>query len=135
MVRRGFTVPTEEAAALPRLGDDFIPAAAVICGLEQPVGEDVMVTEQRSDNGAALAALVAALRLPDAPENPDFPCRANLEGAPWLALVDAEGRWIRPGIHSLPAATISGRLSDSALGPAADHRGNPSAHRGRVVPE
>ncbi|MET8264924.1 hypothetical protein ACWD8I_25330 [Micromonospora arida] len=109
MVRRGFTVPTEEAAALPRLGDDFIPAAAVICGLEQPVGEDVMVTEQRSDDGAALAALVAALRLPDAPENPDFPCRANLEGAPWLALVDAEGRWIRPGI---PLASCRNHLPD-----------------------
>ncbi|MEU8015234.1 hypothetical protein AB0B74_04630 [Micromonospora parva] len=109
MVARGFMVPTEEAAALPRLGNDFIPTAAVVCGLEQPVGEDVMVTEQRSDDGAALAALVAELRLPDAPENPDFPCRANLEGAPWLALVDAEGRWVRPGI---PLASCRNHLPD-----------------------
>ncbi|RAO43633.1 hypothetical protein GAR06_04769 [Micromonospora saelicesensis] len=110
MVTRGFAVPTEEAAALPRLGDDFVPAAAVICGLEPPVGKDVMVTERRSDDVAALAALTAVLRLPDAPTNPDLACRADLQMAPWLALVDAEGRWIRPGI---PLASCHNHLPDA----------------------
>ncbi|MBG6068685.1 hypothetical protein [Micromonospora ureilytica] len=112
MVKRGFNVRTEEAAALPRLGDGFIPAEAVICRLVQRanVGEDVLVTEQRSYDAAALAALAAVLRLPDAPQNPNPLCRANLQMAPWLALVDAEGRWTRPGI---PLATCHNHLPDA----------------------
>ncbi|MET8092377.1 hypothetical protein [Micromonospora sp. NPDC005220] len=110
MVTRGFAVATEEAAALPRLGDDFVPAAAVICGLQPPVGKDVMVTERRSDDVAALTALAAVLRLPDAPTDPGVPCRANLQMAPWLALVDAKGRWIRPAI---PLASCHNHLPDA----------------------
>ncbi|MFE0526596.1 hypothetical protein ACFW0V_03250 [Micromonospora parva] len=99
MVARGFRVPTSEAAALPRLGDDFIPTAVVVCGVERPpVRSEWLLTERRSDDATALAALVAALRRPDAPDNPGFACRAVLQEAPWLALVDADGRWMRPGI-------------------------------------
>ncbi|MGW3854920.1 hypothetical protein [Micromonospora arida] len=50
------------------------------------------------------------LRLPDAPNNPGLACRANLQMAPWLALVDAEGRWIRPGI---PLASCHNHLPDA----------------------
>ncbi|MHA4945925.1 hypothetical protein ACX27O_01275 [Micromonospora sp. SD19] len=99
MVARGFRVPTSEAAALPRLGDDFIPTAVVVCRVERPpVRSEWLLTERRSDDVAAVATLVAALRRPDAPENPGLACRAVLQEAPWLALVDADGRWMRPGI-------------------------------------
>ncbi|RAO44470.1 hypothetical protein [Micromonospora saelicesensis] len=117
MVTRGFRVPTSEAAALPRLGDDFIPTAVVVCEVESPpVRSEWLLTERRSDDATALAALVAALRLPDAPENPGFACRAILQEAPWLALVDADGRWMRPGI---PLASCHDNLPDkfrAALG-------------------
>jgi hypothetical protein len=99
MATPGFMITTEDAAALPRLGDDFIPAAAVICGLEQRQradgGTELVATERRSDD---VAALVTALRLPDLPENPGGLCTADLKAAPWLALVNADGRWIRPGM-------------------------------------
>ncbi|MDG9677987.1 hypothetical protein [Micromonospora sp. DH14] len=99
MIARGFRVPTSEAAALPRLGDDFIPTAVVVCGVERPpVRSEWLLTERRSDDVAAVATLVAALRRPDAPQHPGFPCRAILQEAPWLALIDADGRWMRPGI-------------------------------------
>ena len=84
--------------ALPRLGTDFIPVAMVLCGTSPrsaPAGgEDLVATEQRSDS---VEALVAALRLPDEPRY-NGPCTADLVTVGWFALLDAEGRWLRPGV-------------------------------------
>jgi hypothetical protein len=93
----GFGVTAQEAAALPHLDSDFIPHTVVICGQETQRradgGQDLVLTERRGDD---VAALVAALRLPDEPRV--GPCWDTMPGAPWLALVDAGGRWTRPGI-------------------------------------
>lgn len=89
---------TGDSAILPRLGDDFQPVAAVLCR-QLPLrrsdgGESMMATESRADD---ITALVAALRLPDEPLT-GGPCTADLVIAPWLALIDGEGRWVRPGV-------------------------------------
>lgn len=98
MARPGFGVTAREAAALPRLGSDFTPSVVVICGQETQRraggGEDMVATERRSDD---VAALVTALRLPDEPGVAEH-CTMEMPGAPWLAVVDAGGRWLRPGI-------------------------------------
>jgi hypothetical protein len=95
--------PTTRAAPdaggdLPRLGDDFTPVAVTICatGPRAAVagGEDLVATEQRSDD---VAALVAALRLPDE-ERTSGACTLDLPIVPWFALHDAQGRWVRPGV-------------------------------------
>jgi hypothetical protein len=87
-----------DAPALPRLDDNFQPVSAVLC-LTAPRqratgGTDLVATEKRADD---VAALVAALRLPD--EEPTTgACTMELITVPWLALLDADGRWIRPGV-------------------------------------
>jgi hypothetical protein len=87
-----------DARALPRLDDGFVPVAAVICGrtfARRPDGgEDMVAIESRADD---VAALVDALRLPDQPPT-DGPCRADLVIPPWLVLLDAQGHWVRPGV-------------------------------------
>jgi hypothetical protein len=96
----GFKITAREAAALPRLDRDFIPVAVVICGLEAQRrpdgGQDLVATERRTEE---VSALVTALRLADEPR-PDGPvaCTDEMPLAPWLALVDADGVWTRPGI-------------------------------------
>ncbi|MER7334104.1 MULTISPECIES: hypothetical protein [unclassified Micromonospora] len=94
----GFMVTVADAAALPRLDGDFTPTSVVICGLEPQRradgGEDMVATERRGDD---VAALVTALRLPDQPGT-DGPCTREMPTAPWLALVDGDGRWTRPGM-------------------------------------
>lgn len=81
---------------LPRLGDDFVPVSVIICD-ELPQqrsdgGTDLVARERHGD---AEAALVAALRLPDEPRTSDW-CTLDLVVPAWLAVVDAEGRWMRP---------------------------------------
>lgn len=89
-----------DALGLPLLGDDFPAVAAVLCGVgprQRPGGgEDLAATESRADE---VAALVEALRLPDEPPA-DGPCTTDLPMVPWLALLDAQGRWVRPGVPS-----------------------------------
>ncbi|MFG3715232.1 hypothetical protein [Micromonospora sp. NPDC047730] len=106
MATPGFTITARDAAALPRLGGDLTPAAVVICGHEPQRrvdgGEDMVATERRSDD---VAALVAALRLPDEPRT-DGPCTSEMPSAPWLAVVDADGRWMRPGIPLDPCRKL-----------------------------
>lgn len=83
-------------AELPRLDDGFTPVAVVVCGLgslELRAGGSV-VSERRSES---VAALVTALRLPDQPPAKG-PCPAIGLQTPWLALLDAQGRWVRPGV-------------------------------------
>ncbi|BCJ74486.1 hypothetical protein CS0771_40300 [Catellatospora sp. IY07-71] len=94
-----YHLTADEAAELPRLDDGFVPVAVVLCGQEQQRrpdgGEDMMGVERRGED---VAAIVAALRLPDEPAATEGPCFAMISGAPWLAVIDADGRWTRPGI-------------------------------------
>jgi hypothetical protein len=88
----------QDALSLPRLDDRFQPAAAVVCRSgpqRRPSGgSDLVALEERAEE---VAALVAALRLPD--EKPtDGACTMELQFVPWLALLDAQGRWVRPGV-------------------------------------
>ena len=89
-----------DAFVLPRLGegDGFVPVAAVICATapeKRPDGgTDMVAIEERATD---IAALVEALRLPDQRAT-DGMCDLSLVLPPWLALVDAGGRWIRPGV-------------------------------------
>ncbi len=87
-----------EALLLPRLEEGFQPVAAVVCrvGPEQRPsgGSDLVAAEERADD---VATLVAALRLPDR-ELRQYVCTADLPFVPWLALLDAQGRWVRPGV-------------------------------------
>ena len=83
------------AAALPRLGDDFTPVAAVLCRGGPGVRSGAAPAgEERADD---IADLVAALRLPDQSRTADV-CPAILITTPWLALLDGQGRWVRPGV-------------------------------------
>ncbi|MGW3805808.1 hypothetical protein [Micromonospora sp. NPDC005113] len=99
MATPGFSITAEDVAVLPRLDGDFTPTAVVICGHETQRradgGEDMVATERRADD---VAALVTALRLPDEPSPNRGGCLMMLSLAPWLAVVDADGRWMRPGI-------------------------------------
>jgi hypothetical protein len=87
-----------EAVELPRLGADFTPTAAVVCDMapqaRPDAGTDLVATERRTDG---VTALVAALRLPDQPRA-DQSCTMELLIVPWFAVLDATGRWVRPGV-------------------------------------
>jgi hypothetical protein len=104
-----------DAFVLPRLSDTFRPVAAIICAettqRRPDGGTDAVAIEDRVDD---LTMLLLALGLPDEPplsepaaddESPVTGC--NLIGyiAPSLVLLDAQGRWVRPGI---PTATCGG---------------------------
>lgn len=85
----------QEPVALPR---DFRPVSAVFCLTVQqrrpPGGTDTVATETRAGDVAALAA---ALRLPS--EKPTSgACTMELITVPWFALLDADGRWVRPEV-------------------------------------
>jgi hypothetical protein len=94
----GASPEESDAPTRPVLDDSFVPVAAIICGhaaeRRPDGGEDLVATESRADD---VAALVATLRLPSEPQT-DGPCTADLVRPPWLALLDAEGRWVRPGV-------------------------------------
>ncbi len=88
----------DDALTLPRLGGDFVPTAVIVCTEEVQQradgGQDLVATESRADD---VTALLAALHLPD--EQPvDGACTADLPTVPWFVLLDAQGRWIRPGV-------------------------------------
>lgn len=82
----------------PLLSTDFEASGVVVCD-EAPEknsagGEDMVAYERR---GEKIDALVAALRLPDEPPTNGF-CTMDLRGVRWFALLDASGRWLRPGV-------------------------------------
>jgi hypothetical protein len=87
-----------EATLLPRLGDSFVATAAIVCAAHPERradgGEDLVAAESRADDVAALAA---ALRLPDEPLT-NGACTMDLPNVAWFSLLDAGGRWIRPGL-------------------------------------
>jgi hypothetical protein len=72
--------------------------AAVLCRTAQQRrpggGTDQVAVEDRATD---ITALVTALRLPDGGKTGSG-CPASLVVPPWLALVDAQGRWVRPGV-------------------------------------
>lgn len=86
------------ATGLPRLAAGFMPVAAVLCRtVEQRRpggGTDQLAAEDRATDVTALAT---ALRLPDGGRTGGG-CSTDLVGTPWLALIDAQGRWVRPGV-------------------------------------
>lgn len=87
-----------DAVTLPRLPDSFVASSAVLCvraPQQRPDGgQDLVEFERRAED---VDELVTALRLPDEPRT-DNPCLLSLVLVPWFALLDAEGRWTRPGV-------------------------------------
>jgi hypothetical protein len=87
-----------DALTLPLLGDGFQPVSAVVCreGIRQRPGGGTELTaeEARADD---LTAVLPTLRLPDESATAEV-CTMDLPGVPWLALLDRDGRWIRPGV-------------------------------------
>lgn len=92
--------PGTEAQRMPFLDDDFAADHAIFCRsgpeLRADGGTDLFATEELVDD---VTALVAALRLPSEPPG-DGACTADMVVVPWFALVDASGRWARPGVPS-----------------------------------
>jgi hypothetical protein len=90
--------PPADPADLPRPDDDFAAVAAVVCGADnqnQPDGSEYLIgTEDRARD---VAELVAALRLPDEPNTHGI-CTSDNPTVPWFVLLDAQGRWVRPGV-------------------------------------
>ncbi|MEU2610514.1 hypothetical protein ABZ570_02835 [Micromonospora sp. NPDC007271] len=89
---------SQAGLSLPRIDEGFQPVAAVVCRVEPQQrpsgGSDLVAVEERADD---VATLMVALRLPD--EKPtNGACTEEMPFVPWLALLDAQGRWVRPGI-------------------------------------
>jgi hypothetical protein len=88
----------QDALGLPRLDDGFQPVAAIVCRVEmREVPGTGMVTVAEEVRADDLTALLPTLRLPDEPATAEA-CTEELPLVPWLALVDRDGRWIRPGV-------------------------------------
>ncbi|GAA3257405.1 hypothetical protein GCM10010532_107830 [Dactylosporangium siamense] len=89
--------PTEQLA-MPWLPAGFTPVAAVVCARAPQQraggGEDLVLLEKRA---TSVARLTETLRLDDQPPTND-PCTADLVGVVWFAMLDAGGRWVRPGV-------------------------------------
>ncbi len=94
---RGMEVPPS-ATTLPPLEPSFAAAAVIVCRWQEQAradgGQDLVAAEHRSRDAGAF---LAALRLADEPPS-SGPCDQSLVVTPWLALVDAAGRWLRPGV-------------------------------------
>ncbi|MEU6072841.1 hypothetical protein [Micromonospora sp. NPDC047074] len=93
-----FAGPPPAGLTMPRLGAGFPAVAAVHCQLEPTRrtdgGEDLVLTEGRATD---LTALLAALRMPDETSTTDA-CTLEMPWVPNLLLLDAQDRWIRPGL-------------------------------------
>jgi hypothetical protein len=87
-----------DALRLPRLDGDFAPQTVTICAeqIDQRAdgGKDLVAAESRAGD---ITGLVAALRLPDRQPTTGA-CTLELPTVPWFALLDAQGRWVRPGV-------------------------------------
>lgn len=87
-----------DTLTLTRLDADFSAASVVRCDEQTQTrgdgGQELVATE---DHAAGVAALVAALRLPDEPATTG-PCADVLQTVPWFVLLDAHRRWVRPGV-------------------------------------
>jgi hypothetical protein len=103
----GAPIPDEApkaATLLPRLAADFEPTAVVVCRRTPQQradgGTDLMDVEGRATDPAGVAAVVRAVRMPNEAREAgdDTACRSDLPSVPWFALLDAAGRWVRPGV-------------------------------------
>lgn len=107
---------SSDIARLPRLDDGFRPVAAVLCSSapqrRPDGGEDLVATESRADD---VTALVAALRLPDEPRSGGA-CTMELYLPPFFALLDAQGRWVRPGVPSDECGKVRVEVRDALQG-------------------
>jgi hypothetical protein len=88
-------VSVRDMMDLPRMPAGFVPASVVICRGEGQHGGPAIGVEYHATD---IAALVAALRLPDVPRTPGRNVACTLEAVswPWMALVDADGHFVRP---------------------------------------
>ncbi|WFE52179.1 hypothetical protein [Micromonospora sp. WMMD1155] len=117
------SVPTTQTPApvgpepkIGRIDPAFTPVAVVLCGREiRPRtngGQEQTATERRADD---IAALLAALRLPDQRADGEIACTLDMVIPPWLALVDEQGRWMRPYLPTdscrKPRAEVSAALA------------------------
>ncbi|MDP9794636.1 hypothetical protein J2S43_003148 [Catenuloplanes nepalensis] len=105
------TPPDEGARMVPPIGSDqgdgarlpadFVAVAVTTCGAEFAArpdgGQDIVMAEKRTEDPAAVAALAAALLLPDLPGTAPA-CTADAVVLPWFVLHDANGGWVRPGV-------------------------------------
>ena len=103
-----------DAVGLARLADGFVPVAAVVCD-EQHVqhadgSEELVAFERRAEE---IDALVAALRLPNEPRT-DGTCTMELRGVRWFVLLDADGRWVRPGVPVEACGKVRMEVVDAA---------------------
>ncbi|CCH20901.1 hypothetical protein [Micromonospora lupini] len=94
----GGATPAGVEPKIGRIAPAFVPVAAVLCGREVRPGagggREQVATERRADE---IGALVAALRLSDQVRGRgEVACTADLVIPPWLALLDDQGRWLRP---------------------------------------
>jgi len=96
------------ARPLTRLTATFAVQSVVLCQTDSrrnaDGSEDQVGIERLTTDPAAVARLVAALRLPDRPPY-DGACSLVGYGSLWLFLLDAGGRWTRP---ALPSADCGG---------------------------
>lgn len=96
------------ARPLTRLTETFAVQSVVLCQTDSrrnaDGSEDQVGIERLTTDPAAVARLVAALRLPDRPPY-DGACSLVGYGSLWLFLLDAGGRWTRP---ALPSADCGG---------------------------
>lgn len=91
-------VDGSDALKLPKLDDTFQPVSARVCTIGSQKrangGYNRVAIEQSVTD---LSTLLPALRLPDA-EPYDGGCTLEGHHVPWLVLLDAQGRYVRPGI-------------------------------------
>ncbi|WP_203994816.1 hypothetical protein [Virgisporangium aurantiacum] len=110
----GAPIPDEGRVAptrRPRLGADFHATSVVVCDQisekRADGGMDLVNIEGRATAKNGVAALVDAVRLPNAPppKEENYGCALDGPAVTWFALVDDVGRWVRPG---LPADACGG---------------------------
>lgn len=106
-----------------RLPPHFHARTVVSCATDDRTtaagGTELVAVERRGIDQAAMARLVAALRLPDQPTPPDTICPAVGYGYPWLFLLDGSGHAVRPreprGVCGGPRVEVGTALDALAL--------------------
>ncbi|KOX10889.1 hypothetical protein ADK66_06870 [Micromonospora sp. NRRL B-16802] len=131
-------VPDEPAAG--RIDPAFTPVTAVLCGQQirpgPAGGTEQVATERRADD---IDSLLAALRLPDQRGDEEVACTLDLVIPPWVALLDQQGRWLRPhlpvdgctkprpevraALDGLRLTTVATRTVGQVVSPAAEAAG------------
>ncbi|GAA1799600.1 hypothetical protein GCM10009682_21530 [Luedemannella flava] len=103
---------SSDSLDLPPLDDGFTPTAAVVCATAFEMDPDFsqrnFLTEGRTDD---IAGLLAALRLPS--EHRWGACTAIDHIIPFVVLLDADNRWVRPGTPSDSCGTIREEVRDA----------------------